>query len=105
MRMVGSSPPPPRLLWCLTAETRRHRIIRLWGNILRNVRDKATSTVQLENERVRITEWQFKPDAETGWHRHDFDYVIVPQTTGALLLESSTGSSVSELVSGKPYFR
>ena len=68
-------------------------------------RRRASATIQIDNERVRVTEWRFAPDAETGWHRHEYDYVIVPQTTGNLRLESSDGTSLSALHSGKPYFR
>ena len=35
-------------------------------------------TVQVDNERVRITEWRFAPGAETGEHVHGMDYVVVP---------------------------
>ena len=70
-----------------------------------HVRDSAIATVQTDNERVKVTEWRFAPGAETGWHRHEYDYVIVPITSGKLLLETSDGSSVSELSAGKSYFR
>jgi len=66
---------------------------------------QATATVQIDNERVSVTEWKFAPGAETGWHRHQYDYVVVPQTSGKLLLKTKDGDSVSELSSGKSYFR
>jgi len=75
------------------------------GDILSEERKRAAATIQIDNERVRVTEWRFAPDAETGWHRHEYDYVIVPQTSGSLLLESRDGTSLSALQSGKPYFR
>lgn len=65
----------------------------------------ATASVQIDNERVSVTEWRFAPGAETGWHRHQHDYVVVPHTTGKLLLKTGDGDSVSELTSGKSYFR
>lgn len=65
----------------------------------------ATATVQIDNERVSVTEWRFAPGAETGWHRHQYDYVVVPQNTGKLLLKTKVGESVSQLTSGKSYFR
>lgn len=68
-------------------------------------RQQAIATVQVDNERVKVTEWRFAREAETGWHRHEYDYVIVPQTSGKLLIEASDGSTVSELFSGKSYFR
>jgi quercetin dioxygenase-like cupin family protein len=68
-------------------------------------RPQAKPTVQIENERVRVTEWRFAPGAETGWHRHQFDYVVVPQTTGKLRLEAKDGITIASLVTGQPYFR
>ena len=38
---------------------------------------EATPTVFIDNERVRVTEWRFAPGAATGWHRHEYDYVVV----------------------------
>jgi quercetin dioxygenase-like cupin family protein len=66
---------------------------------------QARATVQIDNERVSVTEWRFAPGAETGWHRHQYDYVVVPQTSGKLLLKTDDGDSVSELTAGKSYFR
>lgn len=68
-------------------------------------RRSAQPTVMVENDRVIITEWRFEPDAETGWHRHQYDYVVVPQTTGTLLLESRDEEHTAQLESGRPYFR
>ena len=68
-------------------------------------RPKATPAVQIDNERVLVTEWRFSPGAETGWHRHNFDYVVVPQVTGKLLLETAEDNITAELVSGVAYFR
>ena len=39
---------------------------------------QAVPTVQIDNERTRVTEWRFAPGASTGYHRHEYDYVIVP---------------------------
>jgi quercetin dioxygenase-like cupin family protein len=48
----------------------------------------AVATVQVDNERVRVTEWRFAPGAATGWHRHELDYVVVPMTTGRLRIDT-----------------
>jgi quercetin dioxygenase-like cupin family protein len=68
-------------------------------------RPQASSTVQVDNERVRVTEWRFGPGEATGWHRHELDYVIVPVAGGTILLESASGSDEAELVPGRSYFR
>lgn len=68
-------------------------------------RPEATATVQVDNDHVRVTEWRFAPGAETGWHRHAHDYVVVPITDGTLLLETLTGNVEAELRLGQSYAR
>ena len=68
-------------------------------------RPAAVPTPLIENERVIVTEWRFAPGAETGWHVHGYDYVVVPQTDGRLLLETKEGDHYAELRTGRPYFR
>ena len=68
-------------------------------------RRPATPTKQVENDRVIVTEWRFAPGAETGWHRHGHDYVVVPMTHGELLLETPTGNRTAPLVMGQSYNR
>lgn len=68
-------------------------------------RRKAVPTLQIENDRVIVTEWKFSPGAETTWHTHEYDYVVVPQTTGRLLIESDAGEKISELAVGQSYSR
>ncbi len=68
-------------------------------------RPQAVPTVQVDNERVIVTEWRFAPGAETGWHRHGHDYVVVPGTDGELLLETPDGEIRAQLVAGQAYAR
>ena len=70
-----------------------------------SVRPSAVATVQLSNQRVIVTEWRFPPGGETGWHRHAHDYVVVPQSTGPLLLETADGEHTAELKTGIAYYR
>jgi beta-alanine degradation protein BauB len=63
------------------------------------------ATPQIDNERVIVTEWRFAPGAETGWHRHAYDYIVIPGMDGQLLLESSDGEHLAELKAGQSYFR
>lgn len=67
----------------------------------------AVSTVMIENDRVKVTEWRFKIKGDnTGWHRHAFDYVVVPQFDGVLEIDLGNGELVqAEMHSGVPYFR
>jgi quercetin dioxygenase-like cupin family protein len=68
-------------------------------------RPKATSKRLEETERVIVTEWRFAPGAETGWHRHQHDYVVVCLTTGALLAETQNGNVETPLQAGQSYVR
>jgi quercetin dioxygenase-like cupin family protein len=65
----------------------------------------AVATVQVDNERVRVTEWRFAPGAATGWHRHELDYVVVPMTTGRVCIDTGASETVAELVVGQSYAR
>jgi beta-alanine degradation protein BauB len=69
------------------------------------VSTQAQSTVQIDNEHFRVTEWRFPVGSETGWHRHEFDYVVVPMTTGPLQLQLADGERVNELTAGVSYMR
>lgn len=67
-------------------------------------RPAAIPTVQVDNARVRVTEWRFAPGAATGWHTHGHDYVVVPMTTGQLLLDQPDGTSRhAQLTAGISY--
>ena len=69
-------------------------------------RPAATPTVQINNERVRVTEWRLAPGEATGWHRHAHDYVVVPLATGTLTLAEPDGTlRHSQLSAGVSYFR
>ena len=68
-------------------------------------RPKATSKLLQETERVIVTEWRFVPGAETGWHRHQYDYVVVCLTAGKLLAETSSGNTETDLQLGQAYAR
>jgi quercetin dioxygenase-like cupin family protein len=67
---------------------------------------QAVPTVQVDNDRVRVTEWRFAPRAETGEHIHEFDYVVVPCGNGRLKLVSPGGAETfADLKLGVSYFR
>ena len=69
-------------------------------------REKVAVTIKVDEPHVRVIEYRFPPGGETGWHRHGFDYVIVPMLDGQLLLEEAGGSSrVAELHTHQPYAR
>ena len=59
----------------------------------------------VDNDVVRVTEWRLKPGETTGHHRHDYDCVVVPLTSGTLRLVAADGESAVELTPGTSYFR
>ena len=70
-----------------------------------NARPRASRHLLQETERVIITEWRLAPGAETGWHRHAHDYVVVCLTAGRLLAETAGGNVETELRFGQTYAR
>jgi quercetin dioxygenase-like cupin family protein len=65
----------------------------------------ARATKFIDNDRVIVTEWRFAPGANTGWHRHAHDYVVVPLMDGRLKLVTKEGESFADMKQGVPYFR
>lgn len=65
----------------------------------------AVPTLQIDNDRVIVTEWRFAPGAETGHHVHAHDYVIVPMTTGTLRSVDASGVHDAALTAGVSYAR
>lgn len=66
-------------------------------------RIQAKATVQVETEFTRVTEWRFAPGTETGYHKHQCNYAVVPMTDGLLLLETPDGQKTRTLVAGQSY--
>jgi len=54
-------------------------------------RKTATATLMIDDERVRVTRFDFPSGAETRWHRHEMDYVITAITDCQMLLEEPRG--------------
>ena len=69
-------------------------------------RKKAKANIQIDNERVRVTEYSFNKNEETGFHVHQWDYVVIPQTDGLLLLINDNNvETTATLVKGQAYYR
>ena len=68
-------------------------------------RGAATAEQQLDDGVVRVTKWTFPPGTETGAHVHEYDYVVVPITNGALTIEIGEDSSLAPLAIGASYQR
>lgn len=56
-------------------------------------RPPAKATQLVDDDRSRVTRFDFVPGAETGWHRHEMPYVITAITDCHLLLEEPGGGT------------
>lgn len=69
------------------------------------MRPACTATPMIDDERVRVTRFDFAPGAETGWHRHGLDYVITAITDCPMLLEEPGGGARRVLVPAGTSYR
>jgi quercetin dioxygenase-like cupin family protein len=60
---------------------------------------------QIDGARTRVTRYRLAPGATTGAHRHEYDYVIVPVTTGRLRVVANGQEIFADLASGVSYAR
>ena len=68
------------------------------------MRDTCLSTLLVEDEKVRVTRFDFKPGEETGWHVHEYDYVITAITDCFMILKFPDGKKTrAEVLSGHAY--
>ena len=67
----------------------------------------AVQAVEIENNRVKVTKWLFlKRGDNTGWHRHPYDYVVVPLFDGVLEIDVGNGERIkAQMKHGIPYYR
>ena len=69
------------------------------------MRESCTATQLVDDDRVRVTRFDFAPGAETGWHRHSMDYVITAVTDCQMLLEDPDGGTRQVLVPAGTAYR
>src|SRR3546814_6356930 len=63
----------------------------------------ATPTVQVDDERVRVTEWRIPKGGATSWHRHEMPYVVIQIAGGRLRVATADGDVPGEMVDGTAY--
>jgi beta-alanine degradation protein BauB len=68
-------------------------------------RPACTSSMMIDDARVRVQRFDFVPGAETGWHRHGHDYVITAITDCHMLLEEPGGTNRKVLVPAGTAYR
>ena len=65
-----------------------------------------TATLLIDDEKTRVTRFDFAPNEETGWHEHSYDYVITALTECHMRLEHPDGSETEAHVpAGEAYRR
>ncbi|MFV0474302.1 MAG: cupin domain-containing protein [Pikeienuella sp.] len=71
-----------------------------------NAHEAAKAETMVDNDRVRVTKWSFAPGAATGFHTHEYDYVITPVIGSAVTVVAKDGEEMAtEMVPGLSYFR
>jgi quercetin dioxygenase-like cupin family protein len=66
----------------------------------------AVPTQQVDDERVRVTRWDFAPGAATGFHVHEYPYVVTYLTDAKLRIVDKDGhESMVEMRAGGSYSR
>jgi len=68
-------------------------------------RPACTATQLIDDELVRVTQFDFAPGAETGWHRHGMNYVITAMSDCVMLLEEPGGTSRQVMVPAGTVYR
>ncbi len=68
-------------------------------------RTAAPHVILHEDDNSRIIHYVIKPGEQTGWHKHEYDYVVVPVLDGDLVITGAEGESRSSLKTGVSYFR
>lgn len=65
-----------------------------------------TATQLIDDDRTRVTRFDFEPGQQTGWHQHEMNYVIVAVTACHMRLEEPGGETREVMVSvGDAYAR
>ena len=65
----------------------------------------AVPTVQQDDQTVRITRWDFEPEAATGWHQHGWPYFVVLLTDATLKMHDGKSEIATPLKAGQSYSR
>ena len=66
---------------------------------------QCTATELIDDDRVRVTRFDFEPSDDTGWHRHAYDYVITAITDCHMELIAADGTSNKVFVAAGTSYR
>jgi beta-alanine degradation protein BauB len=53
----------------------------------------AQSDFSADDDRMRITTWTFEDGQDTGHHRHEYDYIVVPISGGRFAVIETDGTT------------
>lgn len=65
----------------------------------------AIPTVLVDDERAKVTRWEFEPGATTGWHEHSMDYAVVIMTDATMAYEADGVVTQMDVKAGQGYVR
>jgi len=68
-------------------------------------REQAQAKKLIDDDKVRVTRFNFAPGAETGWHTHGMDYVITPITDCHMRLEEPGGETRDVMIDAGDSYR
>jgi len=66
---------------------------------------EAKAETLIDDDRVRVTRFDFQPGDETGWHTHGMDYVITALTDCPMVLEEPGGGTREAMVPAGTVYR
>lgn len=70
-----------------------------------NCATHASPTLLVDDDRVRVTRWDFEPGANTGWHEHELPYCIVMVVASTLAIHDGANVRHVTLAGGDSYVR
>lgn len=65
----------------------------------------SVATVLAEDDKAKITRWDFEPGATTGWHEHGMDYAVVIMSDAVMAYEIDGVVTEKEVRTGDSYIR
>ncbi len=69
------------------------------------MRETALAETLVNEERVSVNRFTFAPGAETGFHVHEFDYVITAITDCSMMIEEEGSTREVFVKAGEAYSR
>ena len=66
----------------------------------------AKAKVLINNDKVKVTEWNFEVGDSTGHHIHEYNYIVIPMLDGELkIVDKDNNETISNLTKGGAYYR